>query len=163
MNWQAIRKGNRTLVVVGMVVAMVLSAASVATAEGQSSKRSGGSKDGQPVATENIIDLQPTEAAGGATAQFTYSVETREDGTQALTGWECTIMNLETDDNDDLFLVDDEGDAVHLGTMPPAGGALEGGAEMPVENFQNFEGVDVSRWSDENNDWVVMFEAELPK
>ncbi len=82
MNWQAIRKGNRTLAVVGMVVAMVLSAASGATAAGQNSKRSEGSQDRQPAAAQsNTIVLQPTEAAGAATAQIKYDFETRQDGT----------------------------------------------------------------------------------
>ena len=151
MNLRAIRKSNRTLIVVGMVLTMVLSAAGVATAAYQ------------PVATEsNTLDLQPTEAGEGATAKFTYDVETKADGTMALTNWEIDIKNIPTNEEVDVFLVpDDEGDAVNLGTFKEDG-SFEEEESLPVENFQNYDVVDVSRWSDQDDDWVVMLKADLP-
>ncbi len=50
---------------------------------------------------------------------------------------------------------------MNLGTCN-ADGTVVGGAELPVENLQNFESFDISRWSDQNNDWVILFEGESP-
>ncbi len=149
MNWQVTRKSWGTLIVVGLVMTMLLSAAGVATAAYQ------------PVDTQsNTIELRPTEAAGDATAKFTYDVETRDDGALALISSMTDYKGL--DEDFEVSLVDDEGNSVSLGVhrMDESNGAtpLEGGKKNPIENFQNYDSVEISRVSDQE----VLFTGDLP-
>ena len=149
MNWQTIRKANRTLVVIGMVLTMVLSVASVATAAISKT------------ATSNTLTLNPSGVEPDATGQFNYDIEVRADGSTALTNWGIE-GSVATDEDVNVWLVTGDGNGnavgmVKLGTLKADGTDVEG-QPMPVENFQDAVGIVVTRTSDQE----PLLDADFP-
>ncbi len=149
MNYQTIRKANRTLVVIGMVLSMVLSAASVATAATKEA------------VAGNTLTLNPSGPEPDATGQFDYDIEVRADGTTALTNWGIEA-SVATDEDVNVWLVTGDGNGnavgmVNLGTFKADGTYVEG-QPMPVENFQDAVGIVVTRASDQE----PLLDADFP-
>ena len=140
-----VRKSYRTVFLIGLIIALALSANVALAAHQLTEEGSGG------------LEFQPGEGAGNATASAEIKLSQEQGRTKVTV--KPQIEGLDNADDHEMWLLDEEGNRREsigrLNEIP------EEGISTSVDNFEDFDSVSISRQSPDGDEQVA-FTAGLP-
>ncbi len=140
-----VRKSYRTVFLIGLIIALALSA-NVALAAHQLTEEGSGD-----------LEFQPGEGAGNATASAEFEVSQEQGQTKITINPDTGIFeNLE---DHEMWLLDEDGDRrVSVGRLDEV---PDEGFSTSVDNIEDFDSIIISRQSPDDDEQVT-FTADLP-